>query len=190
MTSEPRATERRGPISWMVGHSVAANLIMLVCLVGGYLSLRNIKQEVFPDIEIDTVRVSVSYPGASPEEVENGIILAVEEAIRGLDGVDEVTSVANEGSGTVAVELLLGANVQKVAQDIRSEVERITTFPEDAEEPQVTIATHKHEVLTVVLYGDAADAVLHELGERARDQLLQDPDITQVEVTGLSLIHI
>ncbi len=190
MTNGLKAKEKRGPIAWMAGHSVAANLIMLMCLVGGFLALRNIKQEVFPDIEIDAVRVSVSYPGASPEEVEDGIILAIEEAVQALDGVDEITSVANEGSGTVTVEALVGADIQKLAQDIQSEVDRIRTLPNDAEEPQVSIASHKHEVLSLVLYGNVSKAVLHELSEQARDQLLQDPHITQVELSGIPPLEI
>jgi multidrug efflux pump subunit AcrB len=182
--------EKRGAIAWMAGHSVAANLIMLVCLIGGFLSLRNIKQEVFPDLTFDSVIVSVPYPGASPEDVESGILLSIEEAVRGLDGVDEVTSVANEGSGRVVVDLLLGADVQKLAQDVKTEVDRITTFPDDAEEPRVTIASHKREVLEVVLYGDVDRAVLHEVAEQTRDQLLQDPGITQIDLTGLPALEI
>ena len=189
--SEPPTSEiKRGPVAWMAGHSVAANLIMLLCLVGGFLALRHMRQEVFPDIALDTVSVSVAYPGASPEEVESGIILAVEEVIRGLDGVDEVTSVAREGSGRVTVELLLGADVQRLAQDIKSEVDRITTFPEEAEEAEVRIDSHRHDVLTVVVYGDAQDTVLHEVGERLRDHLLQSPDITQADVSGVPSLEI
>lgn len=189
--SEPLSAEqKRGPIAYLAGHSVAANLIMLICLVGGFLSLRTIKQEVFPDITIDAVIVSVSYPGASPEEVESGILLAIEEAVRGLDGVDEVTSVANEGSGTVTIELLRGASDQVVAQDVQSEVDRITTFPDDIEEPRVRVASHRHDVLDLVIYGDASDAVLHQIGEQVRDQLLQDPGITQVDLSGLPPLEI
>jgi len=190
MTDLLNRREKRGPIGWMAGHSVAANLVMLLCLVGGFIALRNIKQEVFPDIEIDAVRVSVSYHGASPEEVEEGIIVAIEEVVRGLDGVDEVSSVANEGSGVVTVELLIGADPQKVAQDIKSEVDRITTFPEEAEEPQVRVVSHRREVLSVVLYGDVSNKVLHELAEQTRDQFLQDPDITQVEISGVPPLEI
>jgi len=185
MTEPLKPREKRGPIGWMAGHSVAANLVMLLCLVGGGIALWNIRQEVFPDLQIDIVTVTVAYPGASPEEVESGIVLAIEEVVRGLEGVDEVSSVAREGFGTVTIELLVGADVQKVAQDIKSEVDRITTFPEDTEEPQVRIAWHKREVLSVIIYGDTKDTVLHELAERARDQLLTSPDITQVEVSGL-----
>ena len=190
MTEESKDKTSRGPIAWMAGHSVAANLIMLVCLVGGFLSLKNIKQEVFPDIDLDAVVVTVAYPGASPEEVEDGIVLVIEEVVQGLDGVDEVTSVAREGSGTVTVEALLGTDVQKLAQDIQSEVDRITTFPIEAEEPQVQVATHKRNVLTVVLYGQTPTTILHELGERVRDQLIQDKHITQVELTGTPALEI
>ncbi len=190
MINEHDPEPRRGPVAWMAGHSVAANLIMLMCLVGGYISLRNIKQEVFPDITMDAVEVTVAYPGASPEEVENGVILAIEEAVRGVDGVDEVTSTAREGSGTVTVELLLGADPQTVAQDLQSEVDRVTTLPEDAEEPQVRAVSHQRGVLTIVLYGDATETVLHELGEQVRDRFLQEADVTQVDLTGVPPLEI
>ena len=139
MIDRLKSKEKHGPIAWMAGHSVAANLIMLMCLVGGFIALRNIKQEVFPNIAIDAVNVSVSYPGASPEEVEDGIILVIEEAVRGLDGVSEIISVANEGSGTVTVDALAGTDIQKLSQDIQGEIDRIRTFPDDAEEPQVRV---------------------------------------------------
>ena len=182
--------DKRGPIAWMAGNSVAANLIMLLCLVGGFIALRNTQQEVFPDIEMDMVSISVAYPGARPEEVERGILLAVEEAVQGLDGVSEVTSSAHEGSGTVMVEALVGADLQKLAEDIQSEVDRISTLPDDAEEPEVRIVSHSRGVLDLVLYGDVGTGSLHELAELARDQLLQNPDITQVEVEGAPPLEI
>ncbi len=182
--------DKRGPIAWMAGHSVAANLMMLLCLAGGVVALWNMKQEVFPDLELDQVLIRVAYPGASPEEVESGIVLVVEEAVRGVDGVDEITSSAGESSGTVTVELLLGVDAEKVARDIQSEVDRITTFPEDSEEPQVSVASRRREVMNLVLYGDVKDTVLHELAERARDQLIQNANVTQVEVSGVPPLEI
>ena len=181
---------KRGPVAWMAGHSVAANLIMLICLVGGFLALRSTKQEVFPDIALDTVSVSVSYPGASPEEVESGILYAIEEAVRTLDGVDEVTSTAREGSGSVTVELLIGSDVERLGQEIKSEVDRITTFPEEAEEPQVRIDSHRRDVLSAIVYGDAPDTTLHQMGEKLRDWLLQSPDVTQVDLEGVPPLEI
>ena len=190
MSAPTNSQEDRGPLAWMAGHGVAANLIMLVCLVGGFIALRNMKQEVFPDVALDMVSVSVAYPGASPEEVEDGILLAIEEAVRNLEGVYEITSVAREGAGSVTVELLSGANVFRLAQEIKSEVNRIITFPEDAEEPQVRINQFRRDVLTVVLYGDAPDTSLHRTGESLRDFLLQSPDITQVDLSGMPPLEI
>ena len=189
-TPRLKRSERRGPIAWMAGHSVAANLVMLMCLIGGFLCLRHMKQEVFPEIQIDTVTITVAYPGASPEEVESGILLSIEEAIRGLDGIKEISSTAREGSGTVTAEVLVGADMQQVAQDIQSEVDRITTLPDEAEEPVVQQTSHHREVLEVMLYGDMNKKVLHELGEQMRDRLTQHPEITLVELTGLPDLEI
>ena len=132
-----------GPIAWMVHNRVAPNLLMLVLLIGGLFMANQIKKEVFPDFALDEVRVSVAYPGASPEEVEQGIVLAVEEAINGVEGVDEIRSTASEGRGLVIAELMEGADIQKANQDIQQEVDRITTFPVDAEEPEVNLSMHR-----------------------------------------------
>ncbi len=190
MTSPDSIPEKRGSIAWMAGHSVAANLIMLLCLIGGFLMIRNIKQEVFPDLALDMVQISVAYPGSSPEDVERGILLAIEEAIRGLEGVAKIDSTANEGFGSVTAEFLLGSDPQQLAQDIQSEVDRITTFPEDAEEPSIRIMSHKREVLELFVSGDVGRTILHEVSEQIRDQLLQDPGITLVESTGLPALEI
>lgn len=176
---------KKGAIAWMAGHSVTANLVMLVLLAGGIFLGFGIKKEIFPYFEMDQVRISVPYPGASPQEVERGIILAIEEAVQGLEGVNEVRSSAREGSGTVIVEMIEGENLQRLAQDVQSEVDRITSFPEEAEEPQVVIVSRKRYVVSLALYGDQSEGILREYAEYLRDRLLQDPDITQVELTGV-----
>jgi multidrug efflux pump subunit AcrB len=178
-------SQNKGPIAWMAGHSVTANLLMLVLLVGGFFLGYHIKKEVFPDFELDQVQITVPYPGASPQEVERGIILAIEEAVQGLEGVNEVRASAREGVGTVTVEMIEGEDLQKLAQDIKSEVDRITSFPEEAEEPQVVIVSRKRYVVSLALYGDQSEAVLREYAEYLRDRLLQNPDITQVELVGV-----
>ncbi len=185
MNGSPQPDDRKGPIAWMVRHRVASNLLMLTLLGGGLISALSIKQEVFPDFDMDRVNISVSYPGASPEEIEQGIILSVEEAVRGLEGVEEVSSTAREGNGTISVELLAGANQQKTYQEIQQEVARITTFPEEAEEPSVVLVSHKHGVIDLVLQGNLPETTLRELAEATRDRLLQSPDITQVELSGV-----
>jgi len=174
-----------GPIAWMAGNSVAANLIMAVLLIGGLYMGFNIKQEVFPEFSLDIVNISVAYPGASPEEVENGILLAIEEAIQDLEGIDEITANANEGYGFISIEALEGADINRLWQEIKSEVDRITTFPEEAEEPQVAIAARKREVLRLALSGDASEITMRALADQIRDELLRDEGITQVELDGV-----
>ncbi|MBN2210426.1 MAG: efflux RND transporter permease subunit [Sedimentisphaerales bacterium] len=176
--------QREGPIGWMVRNRVTPNLMMLVCLIGGLFVTTQIKQEVFPDFEEDKVQVRVPYPGASPEEVEQGIVLVIEEAIRGLDGVKEITATAAENAGTVVAELLEDADQQKVYQDIQQEIDRITTFPEDAEKPEVSLMVHRREVLQIEIYGDVSEWTLREVAEQVRDQLLLNKGITQVDLVG------
>lgn len=172
-------------MAWMAKHAVAANLLMLVLLVGGFLWGSMIKQEIFPEFELDVVNVSVAYPGASPEEVERGIILAVEEAVEGLEGVKEIKSTANEGSGTIRIEMIEGGNLNRFAQDIKNEVDRITSFPEETEAPTVAIAARKRAVMSLALFGRQSDWVLRHTAEEIRDKLLLDPEITQVDLEGI-----
>jgi len=189
-----KATERekrsRGPISWMAGHSVTANLLMAVLLVGGIIFSLKIKKEVFPDFELDMVNITVPYPGASPEEIERGIILAIEEAILDLEGIKKLTSSAEEGVARVTAEIHEGEDIQAIGQDIKSEVDRITSFPEESEEPQVVIAKRKRFVVSLALYGNESERVLRELAEVVRDRFLQDPAITQVELVGVRALEI
>jgi len=188
MANEP--VQHKGAIAWMAGNSVAANLVMIVLLVGGLIFGLQIKQEVFPEFSEDTVSVTVSYPGASPEEVEQGIVLAVEEAVQGIEGVKEVTSTSSEGSGSVLIEALEGANLQKLAQDVKTEVDRITSFPEEAEDPVVAEVSRKRQVLSVLVYGDQSMTTLREVAEQLRQSLLADPGITQVDLGEVSDLEI
>jgi multidrug efflux pump subunit AcrB len=175
----------KGPISWMAGNSVTANLLMAVLLIGGLYMGFNIKQEVFPEFSLDRINISVAYPGASPEEVEKGIIVAVEEAIQGIEGIDEVTARALQGYGTISVEAIKGANINRLWQEIKSEVDRIGTFPDESEEPRIVIASRKREVLRLALYGDIQESTMRTLADQIKDKLLSDKGITLVELDGV-----
>ena len=191
--TEPPGTNpetRQGAINWMARHGVAANLLMLLCLLGGVMCMLNLKQEVFPDFALDTVSIKVAYPGASPEEIESGIILAIEDAVSGVEGIGTIRSTAKEGLATVIVEAMSNADIQKLAEDMRQEIDRITTLPEDAEAPKIKVMTRKRQVLSLVLYGNAKPHVLHGLAEQFREQLLQDPNVTQVELDGIKPLEI
>ena len=174
----------KGPIAWMVKNPVAANLLMMLCLVGGFATFTTIKQEVMPDITEDSVSIRVTYSGGTPEEMEQSVCLAVEEAVRSLEGIDEVTSVASEGSAMITAELMEGVDRIKVYQDIKSEVDRITTFPDGAEEPEVSLSEHRRDAMSLILSGNTTEMNLRSLAEQVRTRLLQSEYITQVDFNG------
>jgi len=182
MSDASEIKRARGPIAWMAGNSVAANLLMAMLLIGGGITSCRIKQEVFPEFDLDIVTISVPYPGASPAEIEQGILLSIEEEVRGLDGVKKVHSSANEGVGSVTVELQLGTDRQRAVSDVKNAVDRIQSFPEEAEKPRVTIPARRMHVVDVIVYGDVGEDVLRETTERVRDHFLQDRGITLAEL--------
>lgn len=172
-------------IGWMARNHVAANLLMMLFIVGGLAMGFQAKQEVFPEIELDWISTTVVYPGASPDEVEEGIVLQVEEAISSVDGIEEIKSVAAEGAGTVNAKVRSGEDVDQILQDIKNEVDRITTFPAEAEKPIVAKLVRRREVISVVVYGDVAERALREQAEMIRDELLAMAQITQAELSGV-----
>ncbi|MBL7050271.1 MAG: efflux RND transporter permease subunit, partial [Nitrospira sp.] len=175
----------KGPVTWMARNHVAANLLMMIFIVGGFVLGLTIKQEVFPEISLDMISVTVPYPGAGPAEVEDGIILKVEENISSISGIKEVKSVASEGFGRITAEVLPGEDVDLILQDIKAEIDRITTFPEEAEKPVITKLQNRREVISIVVYGDASEKSLREQAESIRDELLDLPQITQIDLRGV-----
>ena len=174
-----------GILAWMANNHVAANILMLALVIGGLIVMSDIKQEVFPEYELDIVEVSVSYPGASPEEVEEGIILAMEEEIRDLEEMERVTAIAKEGRASITVELLSGANADKVVQEIKNGIDRITSLPEDAERPAINLKKRRRGVLNLALYGDVDERSLFYFAQNIREELLGLKTVTQVELRGV-----
>jgi len=168
----------------MVHNRVTPNLLMIFLLFGGIYMTSKIKQEVFPEFVLDRVAIGVAYPGSSPEEVEQGIVLAIEDAIEGIDGIKEITSTASEGSARVRAELDEDADAQRVLQDIKQEIDRISTFPDDTEDPVISIDSRKRQVLRILFFGPVSERALREVMEQMKDRLLQAPGITQVEISG------
>ena len=175
----------RGPIAYMAGNGVAANLLMLFIAVAGIASLGGLVQEVFPEFSLDRLRVSVSYPGATPDEIEESIVRKIEEQIRSVDGVKEITATAEEGSGSVVAELKLGTDAGRLLNDIKSEVDRIQTFPAGAERPEVHEMTTRQSVIRLVLYGDVPERTLKELAYRTEEELASLPAVSYVETSGV-----
>jgi multidrug efflux pump subunit AcrB len=172
-------------IDWMARNGVAANLLMVLIIVGGLFSAATIVQEVFPEFSLDAVQVRVEYPGGSPEEIEQSIVQRIEDRIEGIEGIDRITATAAENFGIVTAELTRSASESEVREDIKQEVDRIVAFPEEAEEPTVQELTNRRQVLQIALYGDATERSLKEAAKRVKDGLASNPSISLVEIDGV-----
>jgi len=173
-----------GLINWFARNPVAANLLMVMLVVSGGFATFTVTSEVFPEFSLDMVTIEVPYLGAAPEEVESAVSVRIEEAIQGIDGIKQITSTASEGMGMVQVELELGADARKVVDDIKSNVDAITTFPIETEKPIIRELTTRQRVVDVAVSGAADELTLKRVAEGVRDDLAAIPAITQAEVTG------
>ena len=177
-------------VRWAIRNTPAMNTVVLAVLIVGVLSAFMLRREVFPQFELEIILVAVPYPGASPDEVESGICQKIEEAIRSVDGIKKVTSVAAEGAGNVVIELRSDVpSVQKVLNEVQSQIDRIPSFPDLAEEPNVQQVTFRNKAITVGVIQENSEAhdaelQLREITEQVRDDLLLIPQISQAEITG------
>ena len=177
-------------IRWAIRNTPAMNILMASVLIVGAVSLWWLHREVFPEFELEIIQVNVPYPGASPEEVEEGICQKIEEAVQSINGIKKMHAVAREGSGVVVLELESDVpDVQKVLNEIRSEVDRIPSFPELAEDPEVKQITLRREAIQIGVIGpqdetSQAEVALRNLAERVRSELLLLPSVSQAELVG------
>ena len=180
----------KGPLAWMAKNSVAANILMLFLLIGGFMTTNTIRQEVFPAFEVEMINVTVVYPGASPKEIEEGILLALEESVRSIDSVKEINATANEGFATCSIEFNSDTDMSIALADVKNAVDGLSNLPENAETPNVSMIVPKREVINMVVYGQMDDFSKHELGKKIRDDLLQKKNITSVSLIGLKPLQI
>ena len=193
----------RRVVSWVVGNGPAINTLMVAMILTGLWAMLSLRKELFPQFQLDRATITVEYPGASPSEVEEGICQKIEEAIRSIEGIKTVTSVAREGMGTVMAELWTSVDdPQRVVNEIRSEVDQIPSFPLLAEDPDIKLLSVRNPAIRLVLYGGAAapedlegedrrrwqgreERQLRDLAERVRDDLLSLPDVSLVEMLAI-----
>lgn len=173
-------------IAWFTRNHVAANLLMISILIGGLFSLTTqLPLEVFPSFETDRISVNMSLRGATPEDVEQGITIRVEEAVQDLEGIKEIRSRSSEGSASVTIEVDSGYDPREMLADIKSRVDAINTFPADAEKPVVSLAQRKRDVINVTVSGSYSEKETREFAEKVRDDLLRIPGVTQLELDGV-----
>ena len=193
-----------GLIRWFSRNHVAGNFLMLGIVLAGVYTWFQLRKEIFPETSADALSVSVIYPNATPEDVEEGVVIPIEEAIADLDGIEKITSVAQEGIGTVTIEVANGYGVRNVMDDVKTRVDAVDNFAENAEEPILEELIITAQVMSVAISAEASEETVRLFAEDVRDGLLDyqspkpdsfggkfsrflqgDPDITKVQISGV-----
>ncbi len=182
--SNPGSTQQTGLIAWFASNHVAANLMMFMIVAFGIVSAVTIRKQTTPDFEVNQVQIRVPYLGAAPQEVEEGVVIKVEEAIQDVNGITEINSRATEGMGTVTADIAIDEDLNQVLSDIKTQVDAISTFPALAEKPIIYKQDFKIPVLFISLYGDLDEFALKTLAQNVRDELVAIPSVNQVEILG------
>ncbi len=175
----------KGAVAWFAENHVAANLLMLFLLLAGAVTGLTTKLEIFPETSLDMISITMEYPGASPAEVEEAIVRRIEEKVAGLAGIKRIDSVARESLATVTIEVMNDWDLQELLDEVKAEVDRISTFPNEAEEPIVREVTRRRQVLNVTVFGDAPESTIKHLTETIKDDITNLPGITLAELAGL-----
>jgi len=178
-----------GVIHWFSRNHVAANFLMVLIVVIGFGTWPGIKKEIFPEVSIDAVSISVPYPNATPDEVEKGIIVPIEETIQDVDGIDVIRSVASQGYGNVTAEVATGYDVRSIMDDIKTRIDAIQNMAEEAEEPMLHEILIKAQVMSIAVSAETDEATLRTIAERVRTDLLNyrgaKQQVTQASLTGI-----
>ncbi|HAU04270.1 MAG TPA: acriflavin resistance protein [Pseudoalteromonas shioyasakiensis] len=170
----------KGLIAWFARNPVAANLLMIFILVGGLLTAMSVRKQMFPQFESNWISIQAVYPGAAPQEVEEGITIKVEESLEGLEGIKRLITYSNRGFSQAWIEIEEKYDPQEVLDEIKMQVDSINTFPAEMERPIVRREKFEQEVMILALYGDMSNYQLKELGNDIKDELQALPQINLV----------
>ena len=174
----------RRMIAAFASNLVFANILLGGIVMAGVMAGMMMIREFFPEMSVDVVMVHVPYPGADPEEVEEGISRKIEEEIDTIEGIKRYTTHSSEGMGTCAIEVEEDYDMDDVKERIRNAIDSISTFPVDAEQPIIEELIHKQEVMLLTLWGDVSERTLKEWSEQIKDELRRLPQVSQVETSG------
>ncbi|GBL04495.1 efflux RND transporter permease subunit [Glaciecola sp. KUL10] len=172
-------------IAWFAKNDVAANILLCVIMISGlYVVMNKIPVDLFPAIEQRSVQVSMSLPGASPQEVEEGISIRIEEAVQDLEGIREITSRSNEGSASVTIQVEEGFDVRQMLDDVKIRVDAISNFPVDAENLLIQVPQWRRDAIGVMIYGEYDAVTLRRFADDIRDEISALPAVSQVEISN------
>ncbi|SOE00096.1 efflux RND transporter permease subunit [Caenispirillum bisanense] len=173
-------------IRWFAAHPVAANLLMLAFFVVGLFTLPSLKRETFPDIDPDEVQIQAVYRGASAEDVEDAVCQRVEDAVEGVEGLDETRCEAREGVAVAVAKMIEGTDLDRFTDDVRTAVDAIDGFPPDVERPTIKQLGRIDFVASVALTGPMGASDLRSYAEAVKARALRVPELSQVTIRGFS----
>jgi len=176
--------EDKGIIAWFANNHVAANLMMIIIIMAGLFSVATITKKAMPDIDLPIIQVRMAYPGATPADVEKGIVILIEEAVEDVDGINTIRSVAQEGNAQVTLEVDESYNINEVLNDVKTRVDSIVNLPVDAEPAVVMRTLIRNDALRIEIHGDINPVSQKELAQQIRDELLELDDVTTVTLQG------
>lgn len=179
-------TNRGSWIRYFASHPTAANLLMIIFVFAGLLSIRDLRRETFPDFSPTQVEILVKYPGATAEDVENAVCRRVEDALDGVSNVREIQSEARENQGRIVAEMRDGGNMAQFLSDVKTEVEAIDDFPEEVERPVVRQLGQTDMVLSIAVTGPMSVPHLKAFCEKIKDRMVRLDEISQVDILGFS----
>jgi len=168
-----------------VNHPTAAKVLMLGIIAVGLYTAKNIQRESFPKVDLEAIRIIATWPGATPEEVEEGIVIKIEDVVHGIPGVEGAWSTTTAGRASIFVDLKASTDPQKALDDVRNAVSEIAHFPADMEPISVTAITNRQNVIGVVVHGDVSPTALRRAADQVHDDLLTEEHVTQVSVDGI-----
>ena len=172
-------------IAWFGHNHIAANLLMGLIVLAGLVTLPVMPKTTFPDIDLPFITIAVPYLGAAPEEVEDGVCVRIEEKLEGVVGVKTIRSNASEGLCSVSVELFEDSDKSKALDEVKNRIDSIDTFPEEIEQPITTLNENINNVLSLTITGPDDERTLKEVAQQIRDDIVQLPGITQVDVVNV-----
>ncbi len=173
-------------LAQFVKYPFYGKMVILVLLLLGYISVRNMRKATFPLVESKTITVSVSYPGATPKEMDEGVTALVENSIRGISGIKEFSSTSTEGSAAITITALNGYDMDELLSDVKNSVDGISNFPADAERPIVSKSRAKDMAMFVALSAKTGNVLdLNTMANHIEDDLLATGKISQISIFGV-----
>ena len=176
--------QRHPILTWFADNPVVANISMFAILFWGIHNAMTIRKEAFPSFDAESVTVTVPFNGGVPEDVERGVAVKIEEALQGVEGIDHIKSTSSDTGATVTIDAVEDYPLTKLFNDIKVQVDAISTFPGQAEKPVIVENQRSKNVLWIDVHGNVDEKILKETARTVRDELLKLPDVSLVETVG------